>query len=1021
MRLPRSVVLAVAVLSACSTSAEQSTTPLLTPPSSARHDQIPAPTVVISQLYGGGGNSGATLKNDFIEVFNPGTSAVDLTGWSVQYASSAGTSWQVTPLSGAIQPGGYYLVQEVAGAAGTTNLPTPDATGTIAMAAGAGKVLVSNSVTAQTGACPIGAAVLDHVGYGAADCGTGAAVWVGNAPVLTNTTAALRNGNGCTYSGNPASDFASGQANPRNTASPTNGCQVVQQPVATVTVAPDPSSINVGATQAFTATARDASNNVVSTTFTWTSSNTAAATVDANGVATAVAEGTTTITATSANSVSGGAAVTVTPAPAAGPGDVVISQVYGGGGNAGATLTNDFVELFNRSANAVSLVGWSVQYTSSTGTTWQVTPLAGTIQPGKYILVQEAAGTGGTAPLPTPDVTGTIAMAAGAGKVLLSTGSAAQSGSCPVGAAVLDHVGYGASDCGTTWLGNAPALSNTAAALRKVAGCTYTGNAASDFVAGTPAPRNSSNAANACQPPGDPATVTVAPNPTTVALNGTRALTATAHDANGTDVATTFTWSTSDASIATVDASGVVTGHLVNGVATISATSANGKVGSSVVTVTPPPSHITVTSRPAELPLGFQSQLFATGTDLSGNPLTTVTWSSSNPSIVSVDQQGVVTAAGIGSAQIIATAPDLSSGQTTITTESLFFSSTARSGHNTEFGIPTDGTPNDDIIIARKQYTISYNPTHAGPNWVSWNVDATHLGTLDRCNCFTADTALTRLGFPAHTTADYVAGGLWDRGHMEPSADQTTTDTENAYTFFLSNTLPQKHDLNAGPWEKLEIAVRDSVRGGTREAYVIAGGIFTNGVGLGTLNNLGQIGIPDSTWKIVLIGPVGFGLADVHAATDVTAIAVNMPNVVGIASNPWQMYTTTIGKIEASTHYNFLDLLGEAIQCKIEVRNCLPVPAIASASGSATVAAGAQFTVNTSAADSDGADGPWRLNIDWGDGTSFASTLFALPTSAHPFARAKSWSTPGTYTVRLTVTDKKGGQGVSILQVTVTP
>src|SRR5438094_10479396 len=71
-----------------------------------------APQVGISQVYGGGGNSGATLKNDFIELFNPGTQPVDLTGWSVQYASSIGTTWQVTRLAHTIQPGGYYLIKE---------------------------------------------------------------------------------------------------------------------------------------------------------------------------------------------------------------------------------------------------------------------------------------------------------------------------------------------------------------------------------------------------------------------------------------------------------------------------------------------------------------------------------------------------------------------------------------------------------------------------------------------------------------------------------------------------------------------------------------------------------------------------------------------------------------------------------------------------------------------------------------------------------------------------------------------
>src|SRR2546427_13270650 len=85
--------------------------------------------IVISQVYGGGGNSGATLKNDFIEIFNRGTSAVSVNGWSVQYAASAGTTWQKTSLTDiTLQPGQYYLVQEAPGAGGAQNLPQPAAT-----------------------------------------------------------------------------------------------------------------------------------------------------------------------------------------------------------------------------------------------------------------------------------------------------------------------------------------------------------------------------------------------------------------------------------------------------------------------------------------------------------------------------------------------------------------------------------------------------------------------------------------------------------------------------------------------------------------------------------------------------------------------------------------------------------------------------------------------------------------------------------------------------------------------------
>ena len=75
---------------------------------------------------------------------------------------------------------------------------------------------------------------------------------------------------------------------------------------------------------------------------------------------------------------------------------LVVSQVYGGGGNAGATFQNDYIELFNRGSSAASLAGWSVQYASSGGTgAWTVTPLnALTLQPGQYYLVQEAQGDG---------------------------------------------------------------------------------------------------------------------------------------------------------------------------------------------------------------------------------------------------------------------------------------------------------------------------------------------------------------------------------------------------------------------------------------------------------------------------------------------------------------------------------------------------------------------------------------------------------------------------------------------------
>jgi predicted extracellular nuclease len=181
---------------------------------------------------------------------------------------------------------------------------------------------------------------------------------------------------------------------------------------------------------------------------------------------------------------------------------VVISQVYGGGGNSGATWKSDFIELHNTGTSAVDLSSYSVQYASAAGTSWQVTRLAGNIGPGRYFLIKQADGSGGTADLPTPDVTGTLALSGTAGKVALSASQTALSGACPTGMA--DLVGFGAT--ASCYEGSAPtaAPSNTLAVLRAGAGCTDTNNNAADFSTGTPIPRNSATAASTCGASGVP-------------------------------------------------------------------------------------------------------------------------------------------------------------------------------------------------------------------------------------------------------------------------------------------------------------------------------------------------------------------------------------------------------------------------------------------------------------------------------------------------------------------------------------
>ncbi len=207
------------------------------------------------------------------------------------------------------------------------------------------------------------------------------------------------------------------------------------------------------------------------------------------------------------------------PAQAVSP-DVVISQVYGGGGLAGAPYTHDFVELFNRGTSAVSLTGMSVQYASASGSGFfasnPVVQLSGTLQPGQYYLVQMSGGMTGS-PLPTPDVTGSTLIASGAGKVALinsTTGLACNGAPTPCSGAQLalirDLVGYGTANF---YEGSAPAGAPniTTGALRLANGCLDTDDNGADVAVGPPVPRNTGVPLAPCGFDEAPTVVSVSP------------------------------------------------------------------------------------------------------------------------------------------------------------------------------------------------------------------------------------------------------------------------------------------------------------------------------------------------------------------------------------------------------------------------------------------------------------------------------------------------------------------------------
>ena len=414
---------------------------------------------------------------------------------------------------------------------------------------------------------------------------------------------------------------------------------------------------------------------------------------------------------------------------------------------------------------------------------------------------------------------------------------------------------------------------------------------------------------------------------------------------------------------------------------------------------TPPPlpTAITITGRSLgdpPLPVGFQDQLFASMEDALGNEIqTTFTWSSETPDIATIDPLGVMTALGEGTATLRATAADGTTKTISLPTRVAVASTTALYVGNAAFGEPTDNDPGDDILIRYPQFTASFSPSRGTPNWVAFEMDPTHFGAEDRCDCFTFDPTLPA-SLTRYTTADYTGAGAFhgygiDRGHLARSFDRTAASLDNARTFYFSNIIPQAADLNQGPWSVLETYLGNLVRAGGKEVYVLTGVAGNKG----TVKNEGKIVIPESTWKVAVIMPHDEGLADVVDYRDLEVIAVNMPNEPGVRNVNWETYKTTVDAIEALTGYDLLALLPDKTENIVEAGIMPPFavtdgPYSAFEGSAVSMTAGDSFDPNGSVV---------HYTWNFGDGSSATGQ-----TVSH------SYTQDGTYTVTVTVTDNDG-------------
>lgn len=543
--------------------------------------------------------------------------------------------------------------------------------------------------------------------------------------------------------------------------------------------------------------------------------------------------------------------------------NVVISQIYGGGGNsASSQFSNDFVELFNRGSEPVNLSGWSTQYASAAGSEWLVTPLSNvTLQPGQYYLIQYASGGSNGAALPTPDLiapqvtnnsgnTFVPNLSATTGKFALVNSTAQLPAStCPSASSIVDLIGYGNS--ASCFEGaKTPDFNVTTAGKRNGNGCTDSDNNANDFSLGAPTPRNTSSPTNTCNL-GSVLQASGAAHPGTIAPGGNTLLTVTVFPAS-----------------------------------------------------TPPSTGISVTGNLINIGGAANQQFFddgANGDQTAGDNI----FSYLAP--VSANTGGGLT-------NVTATISDAQARTANVTINVTINAPPANDNPlllGNPSGATTDIANENNYLMYKPQFTLSYNRSRATANWVAWRLDNGWLGSTDRTDDFRPDTDLPA-GWYQATTFDYSGSG-YDRGHMTPSGDRTRSVVDNSATFLMTNIIPQHPDNNQGPWADFEVYLRTLAQEG-KELYIVSG-VLGN---VGTIAG-GKIVVPEATWKVVLVLLNGNNdLQRINKAT--RTIAIVIPNQTVNRNAGWRAFRTTVNGVEALTGYDFFSEVPKNTQELIERR-----------------------------------------------------------------------------------------------------
>ncbi len=584
---------------------------------------------------------------------------------------------------------------------------------------------------------------------------------------------------------------------------------------------------------------------------------------------------------------------------------ILISQVYGGGGNGGATYQNDYVELYNRSLAPVDTTGWSIQYTSQDGDSWDFgkQPLGGIIGPGEYYLIALGSGGPDGASLPTANINGSINMSGTSGKIALVSSFDGLVGNCPLSdPTVLDFVGYGTPDC-REGPAPAPAPSNTTAIFRAGGGSVDTNNNGSDFDTAAPNPRRTT-------PIQELGPLVLSTDPRNNGFNAPRDASMTVTFTE--PVTVTDPW---------FDITCVSSGQ--HNIATFAMTN-----GGRTHVITPNVNFFAGEQCTVTILAG---QIHDVDTDDSG----------ANTDTLPANHVWSFTVS-TGTAPPYASSVHLTFGDP---------------GCGTIFGCAVASTAQPaNFFMDKPEFSLSYNRDRGAPNWVSWHLSDEWTGSLTRVDTFRPDPGVPPEWY--RVQAFDFSGSGFDRGHMVPNADRDkeTSIPINQATFLMSNMVAQAPDNNQGPWAAFENYLRTLLP--ANEVYIVAGGYGTGGAGSnGPATTIagGNVTVPAQTWKVVLVLPKASGDDVARVDCSTRTIAVLMPNIQGIRNDPWENFMTTVDAIEALTGYDFYQNLPDPYERCVEAGlNGVNPPLDTDADGIPDTADNCPFAANADQANNDG-------------------------------------------------------------------